>query len=192
MIGSKVLDAVLKKNPPLPDPLIISSAECKFKVPVRHCGVEDMSFEEASNFIKRNSLDDLLCRYVSNNHGGTCTFDPVLWEYYWADSVVKLESENADGAYYLMNISAFGLGNILFVSCPGELFAEFQFELKNKFPDFNIIVTELMNGYCGYMVTDLALSNGGYETRLALSSFLAPESGSIWVENAVDLLHKIE
>ncbi|MFN2352622.1 MAG: hypothetical protein ABR497_11825, partial [Kiritimatiellia bacterium] len=49
---------------------------------------------------------------------------------------------------------------------PAELFVEFQLDIKNRFKDRKVIVTELTNGRIGYVPTRLACALGGYETIL--------------------------
>ena len=53
------------------------------------------------------------------------------------------------------------------------------------------LVVELANGCEGYLPTARAFAEGGYETRLARSSKLTPETGEAVVEQATELLKEI-
>jgi len=88
-------------------------------------------------------------------------------------------------------ISAVRLGDIFIVTNPVELFVEYQLELKSRFRDKKIIVTELTNGAAGYVPTKLAFALGGYEMRRAISSKLDREAGKMIVENSIKLIEEL-
>ena len=179
MIGEKALMAMADKTSH--DANAKSSCERRIlQVPARHRGPEDMSLYEAHEFLSMHPNG------ASQDDG---RYNPELWKRYWADSVVMLEGAVPFRDTYPMELSLFRLGNLAIVTNPGELFVEYQLDVKRQSPFPNTMVVELANGYCGYIPTELAFKNGGYETRLARSSYLSFEAGRIWVDNAVRLLH---
>jgi hypothetical protein len=62
------------------------------------------------------------------------------------------------------------VGNVGIVGLPGEIFVEYGLQIKAQSPFNRTFVVELANDYVGYCPTDLALQEGGYETRLARSA----------------------
>jgi hypothetical protein len=71
-----------------------------------------------------------------------------------------------------------------FVGWPGELFVEFALTVKAQAPDTYIIA--LANGELqGYIVTEEAAAEGGYE---ASNAIFGPTSGQLLVDETLDLL----
>ena len=52
-------------------------------------------------------------------------------------------------------------------------------------------VSELTNGWHGYVPTLEAFQHGGYEPRLGDASRLAPEAGGFICDTAIQLLHQL-
>lgn len=74
---------------------------------------------------------------------------------------------------------------------PAELFAEFGLEIRTRSPFDVTLISELTNGYCGYVPTEAAHGEGGYEAhRAVFASRLAKNAGRTITETAVDLLNK--
>ncbi len=83
-------------------------------------------------------------------------------------------------------VQAISVGPWNFLALPGELFVEFALEIEANHPDTHVIT--LANGELqGYLVTEEALHEGGYEASNAL--FKSPDSGRILVHAAHDLLN---
>ena len=53
------------------------------------------------------------------------------------------------------------------------------------------MVVELANDWLGYIPTDQALDEGGYETVLATIAKAAPGTAVQWTQTAVGLLHEL-
>ncbi len=84
-------------------------------------------------------------------------------------------------------IQVFRIGSWTLVGWPGEIFVEFALELRNLFP--NSYVITLANGELqGYLVTEDAVAEGGYEASNAL--FQSPESGRILLQTSQMLLER--
>ena len=84
-------------------------------------------------------------------------------------------------------IQVLRVGPWKFVGWPGEVFVEYALEVKRRAPDTFLI--NLANGELqGYIVTEEALREGGYEASNAL---FGPESGTILVARTLDLLRRL-
>ena len=77
--------------------------------------------------------------------------------------------------------------NTAIVGLPGELFSEFGKTVREASPFENTIIIELTHCHIGYVPTLEAFSQGGYE---AINSRLAPGSGELLSQRAIDLLRK--
>ncbi|MEP6595738.1 MAG: neutral/alkaline non-lysosomal ceramidase N-terminal domain-containing protein [Ginsengibacter sp.] len=75
------------------------------------------------------------------------------------------------------------------VSLPAEIFTELGMYIKSRSPFANTIVVELTNGSIGYIPDRKAYIEGSYEP---LSSRVAPGSGEILVEKALEMLNDIK
>jgi hypothetical protein len=77
------------------------------------------------------------------------------------------------------------VGPWTYLAIPGELFVEFALALESEFP--NTFVVTLANGELqGYLVTEEAVREGGYEASNAL--FKSPDSGQLLIAAAGELL----
>lgn len=90
-----------------------------------------------------------------------------------------------------VRISVLRIGeNISIATNPGELFTEFGIEIKEKSPFKNTLVSELVNGYAGYICSGKAFDEGGYEVRKTnKSSHLDISAGEIIVDISVRMLN---
>ena len=81
-------------------------------------------------------------------------------------------------------VQSFRIGRWAFVGWPGEVFTDYALAVKRAAPDTFII--SLANGELqGYIVTDEAAREGGYEASCAA---FAPQSGQVLVETTLALL----
>lgn len=81
------------------------------------------------------------------------------------------------------------IGDLGIVGMPGEIFVEYGLRVKDDSPFGRTMTVELANDYLGYCTTDLALDEGGYETRLARSAKAAAGTEKQMVEAAVRVLN---
>ncbi len=81
------------------------------------------------------------------------------------------------------------IGDLGIVGMPGEIFVEYGLRVKDDSPFARTMTVELANDYLGYCATDLALDEGGYETRLARSAKAAAGTEKQMVEAAVRVLN---
>jgi hypothetical protein len=65
-------------------------------------------------------------------------------------------------------------------------------EISARSPFATTLVSELTNGYCGYVPTERAFEHGGYEThRTVYTSRLVKEAGDRIVNESVALLQSL-
>ena len=76
-----------------------------------------------------------------------------------------------------VEVMALRVGPAAIVTNPTEYFCALGLAIKQDQPWRPVMVSELTNGYAGYCATAEAYLQGGYETRTARSSFLAPGTG---------------
>jgi hypothetical protein len=90
-----------------------------------------------------------------------------------------------------VEVGCVSIGRTVAISTnPAELFAEFGLEIKARSPFHVTLISELTNGYCGYVPTEAAFLEGGYEThRAVFVSRLVKSAGRTITDSAVDLLH---
>ncbi|HGJ66419.1 TPA: hypothetical protein ENS27_13735 [bacterium] len=103
-------------------------------------------------------------------------------------------------------IQAIRVGDIGFVGIPAEYFVELQLDIKKRSPFKRTFVSELANGWVGYIPTKKAFDENikdvpadtmkqfdhkGYEVRSALSRGFLPGVGEVMADKAVELLEKL-
>lgn len=82
-------------------------------------------------------------------------------------------------------VQCFRLGDQRIAAFPGEVFVEFVLDLQAEFPKLHAIT--MANGELqGYLVTEEALAEGGYEASNAL--FKSPDGANILMDLAAELL----
>lgn len=89
-------------------------------------------------------------------------------------------------------INAIRIGDTLIMTFPGEVFFEFALELLQASPVPNTMVFGLTDDYVGYIPTENAFSEGGYEVKTSIcSSRFAPTAGKILVGECLTLMEEI-
>lgn len=87
-----------------------------------------------------------------------------------------------------VKLNVLRIGDVVICANPAELFVEFGLEIKAESPARVTFISELTDGWCGYVPTLKAFSRGGYETWCAPSSGLAFEAGDMIVAGTRELL----
>ncbi|MCG3146680.1 MAG: hypothetical protein PCFJNLEI_00114 [Verrucomicrobiae bacterium] len=82
------------------------------------------------------------------------------------------------------------IGDTVICTNPAELFVEFGLEIRRNSPARVTFISELTDGYCGYVCTKKAYSRGGYETWPAPTSKLAHSAGPQFVAATRKLLKR--
>jgi hypothetical protein len=98
-----------------------------------------------------------------------------------------LKAQVEAGKRTFAEIQAIGIGEIRFVSIPGEYFVEYGLEIKEKSHPLRAFPVGGANGMIGYLPTLAAFSRGGYETTFGPPSRMARETGQELAANAVDV-----
>jgi hypothetical protein len=82
-------------------------------------------------------------------------------------------------------VQCFRIGDQRIAAFPGEIFVEFVIQLQGEFPNLHAIT--MANGELqGYLVTEEALEEGGYEASNAL--FRSPDGAELLMDVAAELL----
>jgi neutral ceramidase len=91
-----------------------------------------------------------------------------------------------------LEFQAIAFGDAAIVTNPAELFSVFGVRIREASPFAVTFVTELANGYCGYVPTKEAFSHGGYETyRTVLTSRLVKDAGDRIERESIELLRAV-
>lgn len=90
-----------------------------------------------------------------------------------------------------VEIGAISLGDFAISANPAELFTEFGLEIRERSPFAVTLVSELTNGYCGYVPTEDGFRQRGYEThRTVFTSRLVKDAGRRITEKSVEMLQR--
>lgn len=66
-----------------------------------------------------------------------------------------------------INLSALKIGNIVFAGISGEVMTEIGMRIKSESPHKNTVIVTHCNGSSGYLCTNLAYPEGGYEAMVS-------------------------
>jgi len=124
-----------------------------------------------------------------------------------ASKIIQLPMrDDADKSIGEAEIQAIGVGDLGFVGIPAEYFVELQLDIKERSPFKRTFVSELANGWVGYVPTKKAFEENmkdvpaermesfdhkGYEVRSALARGFLPGIGEAMADAAVELLNKV-
>lgn len=91
--------------------------------------------------------------------------------------------------YCDVEIQGIVIGSVAIITNPAELFSVFGLQIRQQSPFPVTIISELTNGYCGYVPTQESFKHRGYETyRTVYTSRLIKDGGDRIVALSVDLL----
>ena len=90
-----------------------------------------------------------------------------------------------------VEVQAIALGDLALVAYPAEYFVEFGLQTKAASPFKDTFVSELSNGWHGYVPTRAAFGHGGYEPRLGDASRLVEEAGDQLCAAGQELLQRL-
>lgn len=88
-------------------------------------------------------------------------------------------------------LQAISFNEYVFISIPGELFVELGLRIKERAHPCKAIIVGLANGMLGYIPIREAFARGGYETTFLDNKKMAPETGDILADTAVELIRLI-
>ncbi|MCS7221202.1 MAG: neutral/alkaline non-lysosomal ceramidase N-terminal domain-containing protein [Anaerolineae bacterium] len=87
-------------------------------------------------------------------------------------------------------IQVMRLGDAALVAIPGELFAELGLEIKRRSIAPYTFIVCYANGWIGYIPTEKAWGQGGYEVELGPWTRVGPMAGVLVVEKAIELIRE--
>jgi hypothetical protein len=89
-------------------------------------------------------------------------------------------------------MGAIAIDDVAISTNPAELFVEFGLEIKSRSPMATTLISELTNGYVGYVPTPEAFDQGGYEThRSIFTSRLNKGAGPAITEASLEALREV-
>ena len=100
-----------------------------------------------------------------------------------------LKKEGKTGSTTILQ--AWHIGDIGFVTLPGELFVEWGLKIKRESVFPWTYPVELGGDYLGYLITPQAWESGGYEPLFARSSKPSVDSVERMVGTALDMLREL-
>ena len=89
-------------------------------------------------------------------------------------------------------LQAFAIGDTLILAAPTETFRQIAIEAEGKWKRGPVVFVGLANGYSGYVPTEAAFSEGGYEVLPNEDSYFAPEAERIFKEGLFLLIEKLQ
>lgn len=107
----------------------------------------------------------------------------------YAREVLLLSQVDRD--FEELELQCISLGNLVLLGIPGEPFVEIGLAIKDKSPFKYTAIISLANGYSGYIPTEKAFTEGGYETKLARSSKLSKVAEKDIIKEGTALIRSI-
>jgi len=92
------------------------------------------------------------------------------------------------GEDVVTEVQAMALNDTAIVGVPGEVFVEYELEIREKSPYKYTFVSELANDSIGYVPIPKAYEEGGYEPT---ATVVAPNAGVKLTQSAINLLKEL-
>ena len=83
------------------------------------------------------------------------------------------------------------IGDVALVALPGEPFVELGLEIKRRSPAPHTFVVGYANDWVGYLPTQVAWEQGGYEVSPGPWTPLGPDAAPKVVEGAITMLQRL-
>ena len=116
-------------------------------------------------------------------------FGGELGDEYYDSSIEVLWNKKKQRDHALAEVQRLNLReDLCFVAIPGEYFSKLGLEIKHQSAVRYTLIAGASNGMVSYIPDRDAFDRGGYETTLAMSSKLAPGTGEMLRDAALDLL----
>lgn len=87
-----------------------------------------------------------------------------------------------------IRVSVVRIGDTVLCTNPAELYSEFALQIREASPARVTLISQLTDGFCGYIPTPTAFTRGGYTTWPCLTSKLSPDAGGMIVGATKELL----
>ncbi|NLB56375.1 MAG: hypothetical protein GX811_11545 [Lentisphaerae bacterium] len=125
---------------------------------------------------------------VSEDRIATSQWDPGSQKKFREDlEYMKNQPEQFDKTV----LQAWRIGDVGFVSLPGEAFVELGLRIKEKSPFPWTYPVELGGDYLGYLVTEQAWLAGGYESLIARLARPSVDGVNAMVDKTIEMLEKL-
>jgi len=160
---------------------ILASIEKKIEVKLRLPSPAEV--EEAREILRRIPEEESAEPLTSED----LAVGSLKTKLFYAREMLNIPQKNKE----TMKIQAMRIGDIAFVGIPAEVFMEIGITIKEKSPFPVTIIVELANGCFGYLPTEKAFSEGGYETLLNSYNRLAPDTESKVISASLSLLKSL-
>ena len=112
--------------------------------------------------------------------------DPAAYDRAMPALLERIRARGAQPA----EVQALHLDECSFVSIPAEYFVELGLRIKEESHPRRALVVSIANGMIGYVPTRQAFERGGYETTFGPHSRMAPETGDLLADAAVELVQE--
>ena len=109
---------------------------------------------------------------------------PAVYDQFMPALIERIRTRGTQPA----EVQALSIGNVSFVSIPGEYFVEHGLRIKLESHPRHALVVGHANGMVGYLPTKEAFVRGGYETTFSPGHRMAPEAGDLLSDAAITLL----
>ena len=153
---------------------------------VKHVGIpirelDSREIERAESLLKEHP-DPIWRKDMAN---------AIEWDWVYAVTLLDLQKLRQRRPQFDYEIQVLRVGDTALVGLPGEPFVEGQLRIKLESPAKRTYIAHMCNSFAGYIPTKEALARGGYETRTAHWSKLAPDALDTIVNESVSLLKEV-
>ena len=90
-----------------------------------------------------------------------------------------------------VRVNIIRIGDTVICTNPAELFVEYGLQIRDASPARVTFISQLTDGYIGYIPTEKAFNRGGYETWCAPSSKMDVSTGRKIVDATIELLGEL-
>lgn len=87
-----------------------------------------------------------------------------------------------------IRVNVVRIGDTVICTNPGEIYSDFALQIREISPARVTLISQLTDGFCGYIPTPAAFTRGGYTTWPCITSKLSPDAGGMIVEATKALL----
>lgn len=116
--------------------------------------------------------------------------DTDSYEYRRQQMRLERAEEHADEEYIERELWAARIGEMGIACTPSETLVEIGLQIKQRSPFDHTAVFSITNDYCGYLCTDEAFTEGGYEPGIGYN-LNGPGTERVLVENLLEMLGEL-
>ncbi len=111
-------------------------------------------------------------------------------DWFFHDSYAKWEAQVREESPVTVPVTVLRIGDTAICTNPSELFCQFGLAIKQRSPARVTLISELAEGYVGYVPTPQAIRHGGYSAAWAKHTNLQADAGWQIVEASERLLNR--